>query len=116
MIVITELAFAFGVGISCVVFSFNLVKAVRRENGELSDDESQGEAGAGTGVETEYLTFARSSASSGNSSDLADEDLGHASSDASDRSVEEVLGSVEESELTLLDGALRNFTDYLRVW
>lgn len=110
-IVITELAFAFGVGISCVVFSFNLVKAVRRENGEGSQA-----SGSQAGSETGYHTFARTTASSGNDTDIL-EDIRDASSNASDLSAEgEAPEPVEESELTLLDGALRNFTDYLRVW
>ena len=108
---------------SCVLFSVNLLKAVRREEGQLetnygeisrltaSSDRLEGGAAMVYNTFDSYdeldrdNTVEAQSASNGRS-ELTDESL--------DEEVDLLLA--EESEMSLLEGALRNFTDYLQVW
>jgi hypothetical protein len=138
-IVVTELVFAFGVGVSCILFSLNLVKAVRRphdeNNGGVASNEGAGQAVAavragsagsaafGGSAGVDYQTFRATQASrSGTAGTGASEEVSSANTDdsteLSDGSLEEDIDDLlaEEGEITLLEGVLRNFTDYLRVW
>ena len=113
-------------GVSCVIFSVNLLKAVRREQGETAENyeeilrlgaarELSPEGGAGPVYNTfdsyDELDVAGIGrpASTGSAGPTEDTD---ATLDE-----EEHLSALEdESEMSLLEGALRNFTDYLQVW
>lgn len=128
IIVIAELVFAFGIGISCVIFSTNLVKAVRRENGELDDGPVRCASavdvalmGTTAEIEADYNTFSPVSStgdvsSENGSVDVADLLSAEPTVDAQllEGDMNEFLA--EDSEISLLEGALRNFTDYLCVW
>jgi hypothetical protein len=123
MIVIIELIFAFGVGVSCILFSFNLVKALRindedqtvlAPNNMASNTFNAQEVNHNTTIIApnaavpdhpvsrdstvpSYSTFS----GGGDDAELLDEER----------------NAVDDgSSISLMEGILRNFTDYIRVW
>ena len=137
MIVIIELVFAFGLGLSCILFSINLVKAVRF--GNISEDVMSSQAFVyndlmhGTnGLSTHnnlnrdvIITTSGASVAIGVPPELADAfiregALSHSYSVFSDpESGTNYLGEERASEaqnISLMEGILKNFTEYIRVW
>lgn len=140
VIVISELIFAFGVGLSCVVFSVNLVKAVRLEREDTTGDdnchnrtslvsgggseevkrEMSGDGNRGNSVacgDLDYNTF-RYSEWTGSSEDRLDTGEDSDTEISSEPRTEGVDDDdvSNEGELSLFEGVLENFTEYLRVW
>lgn len=111
VVVILELAFAFGVGVSCVVFSANLVKALSannpndrfEENGqEYTDQDLSGASFSGQHSRFNYRTFS------------SDDEF-----DIETRFGEEMWEQDDEVEIVevgKLHAAVSDFTEYIRFW
>ncbi len=138
MIVIFELVFAFGLGLSCILFSFNLVKAVRYDSIDENIVHSQvpvynilihGRDESSTNLLTRDTSAATSTATVTNISlgasvrgdpfirEPAYNQSYSAFSDTERGS--EFVGNERPSEVqnvSLMEGILKNFTEYIRVW
>ena len=124
MIVIIELIFAFGVGLSCILFSFNLVKALRinEESQSILAPDNIGPISRTTAPEAVQNNTAISSHfvvvdhPVSRDSTVPSYSTFNGGADDADLLDEERDAMEDGSNISLMEGILRNFTDYVRVW